>query len=110
MGDVPVINSAHALKDVLGAVIVQVAEGYAVSLLHVPKPAGQANFVEVLSTCIMEHPVRGQERKLGIARSHIVIQPPIVVQIPVVDSHTPHQFPGVGLAGHVGKMFHYHCS
>src|SRR5262249_4375132 len=91
-GSVSIINAAHALEYVLGPIIVQVAEGDAMALLQMPEAARACDVLENRSAGVPEHTVRRKECQLRVSRAHVKVQPAIIVQVPEIDPHTPHQF------------------
>lgn len=96
-------GAAHLFEDILVAVVIDITKGNAVALLQMPEPAGGGHILEVSALGVAEHAIGNEHAEDWVARAHVKIEVPIVIEVAKVDAHRKQDFVQVRLVRNVGK-------
>ncbi len=97
---VAVDGTAGLDEDVDVAVRIPVAAGDAVAFLQVAGTRGAGDLGKAAASHVLEHPVRDEQRQVGVAGAEIEVEPTVVVKVGEVAAHgrKDHVQPGLGRA------------
>jgi hypothetical protein len=85
--NVRVYRATDDRVNILIAIVIDVSEGDAMSLLQLPETTGGRDVLKAPLAIVAEHSIGQQRREIRIAGTDVEIEPAIIVQIPKIAAH-----------------------